>query len=178
MRTEVVIGAVVACLIGCAISTSAEDGVPAAPLGVGDTLGAISLEDQFGEKRSVDDSVKGIFFTRDMDAGDAIKASLAKDGQSRLDDARSLYVADVSRMPALIRRMFAEPAMRKRGYAMLLDRSGEVTSDFPGEDGNVTLLTLESRRIAKIEFLAGESAVTSALAALAQGKPEGADGAD
>ena len=54
-------------------------GVAAAtePYAVGDAIAPFTLEDQHGEDRSVDASVKVILFSRDMDGGDYLKEALA-----------------------------------------------------------------------------------------------------
>lgn len=139
----------------------------AEPLAVGDALPALTLRDQHGEEHQVDAAARAVLFTRDMDAGAIVKTALADDGGRMLEAAGAVYVADVSRMPGLVRRMIAIPRMRRRGYRMLLDEEGEATARLPGGDGTATLLVLDARRITAIERHGDPEALRAALAALA-----------
>ena len=59
----------------------------AEPLQVGSQLDAFSIEDQFGKSHAVDGSLRAILFTRDMDAGELVKAALSEEGSARLAGA-------------------------------------------------------------------------------------------
>jgi len=131
------------------------------------SLAAVTLEDQHGVARTVDASTRAVLFTSDMDAGDLVKAALAEGGAERLARAGAVYVADVSRMPGIIRRTMAEPAMRKRPYPMLLDREGEATKGWPRTEGQATLLVLDGLRVERTQMLPTADAVVSALDAVA-----------
>ncbi len=123
----------------------------AEPYGVGDVLPALSLEDQHGEAHTLDASVRVVLFSRDMDGGKVIQAALADNGAALLERHAGAYLADVSRMPGLVRRLIAKPRMRKRPYLMWLDEEGEATADFPSREGLPTLLFLEDLRVLRVE---------------------------
>jgi hypothetical protein len=137
----------------------------AEPYAVGSELPPLSLEDQHGESHTLDGSVRVVLFSRDMDAGKVIQQALSEDGQALLDAHSAAYVADVSRMPGLVRRMIAKPRMRKRPYLMWLDEEGDATADLPSEEGLPTLLFLEDRRILRIHYPATPEALREALSA-------------
>ena len=111
---------------------------------------ALTLEDQHGETHTLDASVRLVIFTREMGAGDMVKDLLAENGGEILSERGAIYVADVNRMPGLIRRMFALPSMRKRPYPMWLDTEGTATADLPAVEGKPTLLFLEDGKVKKI----------------------------
>ena len=73
-------------------------------------------------------------------------------------------MADISRMPSLVAKLFALPAMRKRPYRMLLDRDGTATADFPARAGEVTLLRLHDGTIERVDYAASAAALRAALA--------------
>ena len=139
----------------------------AEPLQVGSQLEAFSIEDQFGNTHAIDGSLRAILFTRDMEAGEVVKAALSEDGPAQLAGAGALYVSDVSGMPGLVRRIFAIPSMRKRPYAMGLDVDGSLTRDFPSVEARATLLVLEELEVTRIEELGSPEALRAALAGLA-----------
>ncbi len=131
---------------------------------VGSRIASFALEDQHGQSRVVDANVRAILFSRDMDGGAIVKEVLAEGGAETLEATATVYVADVSGMPGIIRRIVAEPRMRKRPYPMLLDRDGELTRGVPSEKGKATLLVLERLRVVRIEYFAGADALAAALA--------------
>jgi hypothetical protein len=93
-----------------------------------------------------------------------VREALASEGAAQLEKAGAVYVADVSGMPGLIRRLFAIPRMRERGYPVLLDVEGVPTARFPVEAGKASWIRLEGLRIAEIRFLASAEEVKAALA--------------
>jgi hypothetical protein len=119
----------------------------AAPYAVGDRLRPFVLEDQHGVRAEVGYRVRLLLLTRDMDGGRLVKEALAQTSQAELDARDAAYVADVSRMPALVTRLFALPSMRKRAYRILLDRDGTATRDVPSVDGGVTVLRLDGLEV-------------------------------
>lgn len=153
-------------LVSFAASAAAES------LVVGSELAPFSLEDQHGHAHGVGADVRAILFAREMEGGEVVKAALAEFGAELLFDADAVYIADVSGMPKLIRRMFALPKMRKRGYPMLLDTDGTVCADFPGLDGHATLILLASSKIAAIDHYDSAEEVRAALRALRPQPPD------
>jgi len=120
----------------------------------GTQLPRFALEDQHGVRVEVDEQVALLVVTRDMDAGDLVKQALAGVDQRRLDERRALYVADISRMPALVSRLIAIPRMRQRPYRVLLDRDGSATRDAPYVEKKPTVLFLDRLRITRVEHAA------------------------
>ena len=141
----------------------------AEPVAVGAVLAPFSLEDQHGSPGEVDARLRALVFTRDMDGGDVVKAALAEGGAERLARAGAVYVADVHRMPGIIRRTIAEPRLRRRPYRMLLDREGEATRDLPAREGEATLLVLDGLRVVRAEYHRDGAALAAALDGLASG---------
>jgi hypothetical protein len=140
----------------------------AEPYAVGDTLPAARFDDQHGRTHLLHERVRAIVFSRDMEAGDVIKAALGNgDGARLLGEAGAVYVADVSGMPGVIRRMFALPKMRQRPYAMLLDTDGDTTARFPSRSGQATVIVLERLRVTNVQYLPDAIGLRAALVGLA-----------
>lgn len=121
------------------------------PYTTGDTLPATRFDDQHGLTHTLHEHVRVIVFSHDMEGGDVIKAALADDGPRLLGDAGAVYVADVSGMPTVIRRMFALPKMRKRTYPMLLDTDGDATARYPARPAQATVIVLDRLRVTSIQ---------------------------
>lgn len=123
----------------------------AEPYTAGSTLPSIELPDQHGEPRVIDASVRAIVFSRDMKAGDVVKAAVAKAGPELFDRNAAVYVVDVQGMPAIIRMLFAMPAMRRRPYKLLVDDTGAKTADFPGGATTPTVLLLDALVVKSVQ---------------------------
>ena len=140
----------------------------AEPYAVGSVVRELSLADQHGDAHPLDDSVRVVLFSRDLDGGRVIQNALSENGAELLERHSAAYVADVSRMPGLVRRFIALPRMRKRPYLMWLDETGEATADFPTREGRPTLLFLAARRVLRVEHPETPEALRGFLA----GTPE------
>jgi hypothetical protein len=135
----------------------------AEPYAVGDKIEPITLEDQHGKTHTVDESVKVLLFSRDMEGGDFLKQGLADVQPDYLTGKNAVYVANISAMPRLVARMFAIPAMRDRPYAMLLDRDGKATERLPGAEKQATLVFLDQLVVQRIVHVAEAPAVRKEL---------------
>jgi NADPH-dependent ferric siderophore reductase len=102
--------------------------------------------------RTIDASVRAIVFSRDMKAGDVVKAAVAKAGPDFFDRNSAVYVVDVKGMPAIIRTLFAMPAMRRRPYKLLVDVDGAKTADIPGGATYPTVIVLEKLRLMSVQY--------------------------
>ena len=97
-----------------------------APYEVGSRLPRIELADQHGETRAVDEGVRFLLFSRDMEGGDVLREAVDDQDAASLARVRAVYLADIHRMPGLVARLIAVPRMRGRAYPMLLDRACEA----------------------------------------------------
>lgn len=149
---------VAAAALACVGAAAAE------PLAVGGRFPSIQLTDQHDVSTAIDADVRYVLFTRDMDGGKVVQRIFEEDGQRKLDAARAVYVSDISRMPALVTRMFALPSLRKRGYRVFLDRDGTVTRDFPSEEGRVTVFVLADGTIEAIRTIASPEGLAALVA--------------
>jgi hypothetical protein len=129
----------------------------------GDTLAPLELPDQHGVARKLDESIRRVVFTREMKAGRIAKAALGEDGPGLLERSSALYVSDVSRMPRLVRSLFAMPSLRRRPYPVLLDFEGETTEKVPTEKGRVTVLSLDTLSVTEVRFLEKPEEIREAL---------------
>ena len=139
----------------------------AEPLAVGSTLPR-TVPDQHGEVRVIDDSVRVVVFSRDMDAGKVVRAAVEKAGPDLFDRNGAVYVVNITGMPTIIRSLFALPAMRRRPYRMLVDVEGAKTADFPGGATYPTVMVLDKRKVTSLSYPASADALIGLLESRAQ----------
>ncbi|MNP19858.1 hypothetical protein D3C76_1124070 [compost metagenome] len=90
-----------------------------------------TLLDQFDKPYTLNDELRILLITRDMAGAGLVKEALAGRPQGYLEARHALFVADVSRMPAMVSKLFAVPAMRDYTYRVLLDREPRVVNRYP-----------------------------------------------
>jgi len=130
---------------------------------VGERIEGFALEDQHGETRRVDAATRLVLFSRDMDGGGLLRSALEDTPSETLPERDAVYVADISGMPGLVARLFAVPAMRRRPYPMLLDRTGETTARLPDVEGQATLVFLDDLVVTRVEHADSDDVVRRLL---------------
>ncbi|WP_336334111.1 FAD/FMN-containing dehydrogenase [Pseudomonas putida] len=129
----------------------------------GDKLAPFTLLDQYDQAYSLAAETQILLVARDMDAAKLVKAALAEQPKGYLEARDAVFVADIQRMPALIGKLFAIPAMRDYSYRVLLDREGRVASRYPGADGQVQWLQLRQGVLVSQQAFADAAALKAAL---------------
>jgi len=135
----------------------------AEPYAVGGMLPRTELPDQYGEVRAIDDSVRLVVFSRDMDAGKVVRAAVEKAGPNLFDRNRAVYVVNVTGMPTIIRSLFAMPALRRRPYRVLVDEEGEKTANFPGGATYPTVMVLDKLKVTSLSYPTNAEALIALL---------------
>ncbi|HVN37458.1 MAG TPA: hypothetical protein VMW19_04705 [Myxococcota bacterium] len=138
------------------------------PYKEGSTLPRIELPDQHGAAHVIDESVRVVVFSRDMDAGQLVRDAVAKAGPDLFSRNGAVFVAKISGMPAVIRSLFALPAMRRRPYAILIDEEGTKTADFPGGATVSSVMVLDEVKVRSVAYPASAEALIALLEAPAR----------
>nr|WP_284676969.1 FAD/FMN-containing dehydrogenase [Pseudomonas sp. AKS31] len=132
-------------------------------LETGERLAPWTLLDQYDQSFTFDNSTTTLLVARDMDGAKLIKEALKDQPKGYLEARHAVFVADIQRMPALIAKMFAVPAMRDYHYRVMLDREGRVASRYPGAEGQVLWLQLKDGRLLSQREYANASDLREAL---------------
>lgn len=107
---------------------------------VGERLASWTLLDQFDQPYSLNDDTRVVLTARSMDAAKLVEAALEKQPKGYLEARHAVYVADIEKMPGVI-KMFVVPSMRSSAYRILLDREGKIASRY--DEGRDAVLWLE-----------------------------------
>lgn len=136
---------------------------------VGDTLKPFTLNDQHDQAYSLDAGTRVLLAAGDMDGAKLIKAAIEAEPKGYLEARHAVFVANVQRMPALISKLFAVPAMRDYNYRVVLDRDGQVVPDYAVAESQVLLLQLDNGKLVSKTAFSDAEALREALKALPQG---------
>ncbi|MFV3406236.1 MULTISPECIES: FAD/FMN-containing dehydrogenase [Pseudomonas] len=132
----------------------------------GERLAPWTLLDQYEQPYSLNADTRLLLVARDMDGAKLVKAALADQPKGYLEARGAVFVADIERMPAVISKLFAIPAMRDYSYRVMLDRDGRVASRYAGTEGQVLWLTLDHGVLVEQREYADAALLKAALQAL------------
>ena len=136
---------------------------------VGDTLKPFTLNDQHDQAFSLDAGTRVLLAAGDMDGAKLVKAAVAEQPKGYLEARHAVFVADIQRMPALISKLFAVPAMRDYNYRVVLDRDGQVVPQYAVGEAQVQVLQLDNGKLVSKQTFTDADALRKALDALPQG---------
>lgn len=124
---------------------------------VGEQLKPWTLLDQYDQAYSLNDQTRTLLVASNMDGAKLVKAALQDRPKGYLEARSTVFVADIQRMPALISKLFAIPAMRDYSYRVLLDRDGSVATRYaPAEDKVLWLQLDKGQVVSQREFTSAE----------------------
>lgn len=111
---------------------------------VGDTMPALSGEDQHEQPLSIDSSTRYVLVSYDMGPGKQANAYLDEKGADYLPSNNAVYVANIHGMPSIIANTFALPKMRKYAHRILVMNEDGLFDDWPQEKGKVSVFALDA----------------------------------
>ena len=101
----------------------------------------------------INEGTRQVVFTAEKAVSDWVNRVLGEQGTVTLAQSKTIYVADISAMPAVIARMFAIPKLRELPFSIALAREAAAVADLPRRKGAATLLTLEGGRLIQVQHL-------------------------
>ena len=116
-------------------------------LEVGERLAPWTLLDQFDQAFTLDNRTQTLLVARSMEGAKLVNAALQGQPKGYLEARHAVFLADIERMPRLIAKMFAVPAMRDYSYRVMLDRDGRVAPKYPGAVDSVLWLQLKDGQL-------------------------------
>jgi len=116
-------------------------------LEVGERLAPWTLLDQFDQAFTLDNRTQTLLVARSMEGAKLVNAALQGQPKGYLEARHAVFLADIQRMPRLIAKMFAVPAMRDYSYRVMLDREGRVAPKYPGAVDSVLWLQLKDGQL-------------------------------
>ncbi|WP_339541719.1 FAD/FMN-containing dehydrogenase [Pseudomonas sp. JAI120] len=111
---------------------------------VGERLAPWTLLDQFDQAYTLDNQAQILLVARSMDAAKLVDAALQGQPKGYLEARHAVFVADIQRMPRLIAKLFAVPAMQSYNYRVMLDRDARIAPHYPAAADKVLWLQLDN----------------------------------
>jgi len=126
------------------------------PFGVGSTID-LKLPDQFDTPQGLSADTQKLIFVFTKATGHIFRSYMAyHDTPNYLTDRKTVAVADVSAMPAVILNTFAMPDFRKSKYSILLIYDKQMAQRLKeGQDvDKVIVMTLTNKKVTGIDHAA------------------------
>lgn len=114
---------------------------------VGERVAPWTLLDQFDHAYTLNDQARVLLVARSMDAAKLVDAALQGQPKGYLEARQAVFVADIQRMPRLIAKLFAVPAMQAYSYRVMLDRDARIAPRYPGAVDKVLWLQLDKGKL-------------------------------
>jgi len=125
---------------------------------VGEVLAPFTLKDQFDKLHTLTDETKKIIFVFKKEPGHVVRSYLNRQKDDYLQSRHILFVADISKMPAMIREYAAMPDLRQRSYPVLIVYNEALSQKF--KEGNdltkIMVADLDRRRVTAIRYATTE----------------------
>lgn len=109
-----------------------------------------------------------LVFTKTKNGGDWVKNAFDQlyFDVKRLKQHKMIYAVDIHKMPKMVSEFFALPKMRGYKFAVGLDRTGELTRDWPIEENTIAVYELNNLTISNAQFFKDEKSFKQFLMGL------------
>lgn len=107
-----------------------------------------TLLDQHEQAYTLSDDAQVLLIARSMAAAKLLDAALKDQPAGYLEARHVVYVADIEKMPSLV-KLVAVPAMRSANYRIMLDQDGRVASRYDGDRESVQWLVLNNGKVTR-----------------------------
>jgi len=126
---------------------------------------SFTLPDQFDNAISLTPNIKKVIFVFAKATGHTVKEFLKKQDKNYLPARNTLFIADISGMPTVIRNTFALPDFKKSSYSVTLIYDKNIASTYKNEKDTdkITIVTLNNNVITDIQTLSTENELKAAL---------------
>jgi len=149
--------------IGAALLAVLALSAAAGPLTPGQPLPGLQIMDQHEQPWRITSDTRLVIFAAGRKASNLVMEVLAPQPEGFLSARHAVYLADMSRMPGFITRTFALPVLRDQKFRVGVSLDEALLTDWPRQDGAVTLIRLEQGRVVSHEYLRSEDQLAAAL---------------
>jgi hypothetical protein len=143
--------------LGCSSNATNENVKPA--LVVTQSVENLKLNDQFEAPQTIPADTKKIVFAFSKDIGHTCNDFFATKAPNYLTENKTVFVADVSGAPSLIRSMFILPGLKDFKHTVLVMDDKNVAAEYKAgmESEKIVVVSLENKIITEIKTLSTTS---------------------
>jgi len=126
---------------------------------------SFTLPDQFDKPVTLTPQTKKVIFVFAKATGHTVKEFLKKQNKEYLPLRDTLFVADISGMPTVIRNTFALPDFRKSAYSVALIYDKAIASSYKNEKDadKISIVTLNNGTVTALQTVKTEDELKAVL---------------
>ncbi len=126
-------------------------------------LPQVALQDQHAKPWAIRADTRLVMFATGRKPSNLVMEVVGEQPKGFLESRNAVYVADMSRMPGIITRTFALPALREQPFAVGVALDEKLLAEWPRQDDAVTLIRLEAGKVARIDYARSANELKAAL---------------
>jgi hypothetical protein len=114
-----------------------------------------TLPDQFDKSHSLTNNTKRVIFVFAKSTGHTVKAFLNQQDRDFLTKRDTLFVADISPMPTVIRNTFALPDLRKSNYSVLLIYDSKISKALKDDNNSdkIAIVNINNGVVESLKYI-------------------------
>ena len=141
----------------------AQTQITAGTLALHQPIPTLHLKDQHDQPWTVPADTRLVLLATGRKASSLVQAVLEKEPKEFLAQRRTVYVADMSKMPSFATRMFALPSLREMPFRVGVSLEEPTLAAWPREADAVTLIELANGVVQRIASAKTEADLKAAL---------------
>ena len=114
------------------------------------------LPDQFDKAHSLKSSTKTIIVAFEKEDGHTVREYLKKHDSKLLEKNSAFFIADISKVPVVIRNMFILKDLKKSKFPVLLIYDKKISTALSENKEGIMILHLENKEIKSTKYLHNE----------------------
>jgi hypothetical protein len=114
-----------------------------------------TLPDQFDKPHSLTNKTKKLIVVFAKSTGHTVKDYLNKQDRNYLIERDTLFVADISPMPTVIRNTFALPDLRKSPYSVILIYDENISKSLKNKEAEdkIAIVKLKDKKVIDVKYI-------------------------
>lgn len=118
-----------------------------------DSLHKFGYKSQHNKRLMIPNVVETIIISFEKDNSAMINEYLNKQKSQYLDSYNSIFIADISKMPSIITKLFALPKMKTYKHTIYLHNADQFAKFVPSKEGKATIVTFKDKEVQSISFI-------------------------
>ena len=118
-----------------------------------DRLNSFKYETPDARELKIPKDTKTVLITFKKDASDFVNEYLSAKESDFLEKNKAVYIADINKMPYIITKLFALPALRDFKHTIYLHYEEQFQNVVPKKDEQVTILKFENQKLKSISYI-------------------------
>lgn len=112
-----------------------------------------SYETPHARPMKVPHETKLVLIAFEKDTGATVNDFLSTKNKYYLQKNKTIFIADIHRMPSMVTKMFALPKMKKYKHLIYLHYGEKFENAIPSKDDKITVLRVVNRKITSISYI-------------------------